>query len=254
MPLLLLALLLALVADTLALPTRMLPEHSLEMRTGSKKCPGGNAPPCVCSTGLGLWLSGSLKCGASALTFQNPADPTDATLDLLSHNFGVTHLECDHIVELQFIAKEITAVPGICTHFQSGTQGKDDYKSFLNVINNLPNLLLVDENVNAAKGVLVGGKNLDTGTTQLAALGSVNYLKLLDENAAKNIYPGSHVATTIDGEMTKIMGAGKGFKSGLQGRWDAIVQSGITRQEEQHRLPNSLLLPHHNPQTRTQSQ
>ncbi|KAF7305273.1 hypothetical protein HMN09_00778300 [Mycena chlorophos] len=69
----------ALMDHTLGMP---LPQ-SVEARAGSQtNCPGGNGPPCVCSTGLGLRL-GDPNCGPSALTFRNPPNPADATLALL---------------------------------------------------------------------------------------------------------------------------------------------------------------------------
>ncbi|KAJ7779244.1 hypothetical protein B0H16DRAFT_1448733 [Mycena metata] len=161
----------------------------------------------------------TLKCGAEALSFADPTSPTDGTLSLFSGIFSVASfisvlIECagsllyllqkqkktvDHIVELQFIADEISRVPGICAKF---TTNPASLQLFFNVINAVPNLILVDTTVNNAKGIALGGK-LFKDTTQKAAV-----------NGAQNINPGTHVATTIDTAMTTVMGLEKAFNQG----------------------------------------
>ncbi|KAJ7041018.1 hypothetical protein C8F04DRAFT_1253519 [Mycena alexandri] len=87
-------------------------------------------------------------------------------------------------------------------------------------------LIYVESTANNAKGVAIGGR-LFKGTTQKAANGAISYLKLLQANGAKNIDPGTHVATPIDTAMTTAMGAGKGFQPGFQTRSDTAVTNTI---------------------------
>jgi hypothetical protein len=72
------------------------------------------------------------------------------------------------IVELQFIADEISKVPTICTHFTSAA-GQADFRTFFDTINAPPNTVFVASTVNNAKGVVFGGKSFK-GTTQKAAV------------------------------------------------------------------------------------
>jgi hypothetical protein len=64
-------------------------------------------------------------------------------------------------VELQFIAKEIDKVPGICAHFLSAA-GAASFQTFFNTINSPPNTVFVEAKVNNAKGIAFGGKDFDT--------------------------------------------------------------------------------------------
>ena len=73
------------------------------------------------------------------------------------------------MVELQFIADKINAVPGICAQFQSAN-GQADFDSFFDTINSSPNLVFVEAPVNLAKGILFSGKSFGTQTDQKAAV------------------------------------------------------------------------------------
>ncbi|KAJ6559812.1 hypothetical protein B0H19DRAFT_1145845 [Mycena capillaripes] len=199
------------------------PMSNLETRA---TCGDGNPSPCICNNALGLRLK-SLKCGNQSFKFKNPASSTDGTVSLVSGNSG--SLQCGDIVELQFIADEISKVPAICAHF-TGAGGQADFQSFFNTINTGSNLVFVESTVNNAKGIVFGGNSF-VGTTSKAASGVVSYLKLLQANGAKNVNPGNHVATTIDAAMTAA-GGGNGFTS-FQSRWDAEVSAAITKAQSQ---------------------
>lgn len=63
------------------------------------------------------------------------------------------------IVEAQHIADEINAHPDACDHFEKNPK---DLKAFIKEVNGPENLVWVDQNINNAKGVAIGGKNFAT--------------------------------------------------------------------------------------------
>ncbi|KAJ6559805.1 hypothetical protein B0H19DRAFT_1145830 [Mycena capillaripes] len=197
------------------------------VETRAQTCGDGNPSPCICNNALGIRLK-SLKCGNQSFKFKDTASSTDGTVSLVSGNSG--SLQCGDIVELQFIADEINNVPAICTHF-TGAGGQASFQSFFNTINAVPNLVFVESTVNNAKGIVFGGNSF-VGTTSKAASGVVSYLTLLQANGARNVNPGTHVATTIDAAMTTAVGTGNGFTS-FQSRWDAKVRTAITKAQSQ---------------------
>ncbi|KAK7033598.1 hypothetical protein VNI00_012835 [Paramarasmius palmivorus] len=114
-------------------------------------------------------------------------------------NLGISDLQCDHIVELQFVAARIT--PDMCGHFEKSPQ---DLSSFFAVLNGKKNLVDLPARVNGAKGVLFGGKSFDIGTTRKDAAGVASFFGLITTDAEAS-------AIKINEEMEKIMGKGKGF-------------------------------------------
>ncbi|KAJ7511399.1 hypothetical protein B0H11DRAFT_1899861 [Mycena galericulata] len=193
------------------------PLNNLEARTD---CADGNPSPCICGGAKGIRKK-TLQCGNQSFKFTDPASPTDGTVSLVPsdapYQGNSGSLQCDHIVELQFIANEIDKVAAIW---------KASFDTFFDTINAVPNLIFVESTVNNAKGIVLGGKSF-VDTTSKAASGVVSYLKLLEANGAKNTNPGTHVATTIDTAMTIAVGVGSGFTSGFQSRWDAAVTAAI---------------------------
>ncbi|KAJ7199249.1 hypothetical protein GGX14DRAFT_536554 [Mycena pura] len=199
------------------------PLNNLEARAN---CADGKEAPCICGNALGLRQSSSTlrnNCGNQSFKFTNAASGTVGTVSLVSGNTGA--VQCGIIVELQFIADEISKVPAICTHFQS-TAGAADFQAFFNTINSPPNTVFVEGTVNNAKGVVFGKKSFSK-TTQKAANGVISYLNLLKTNGANNVNPGTHAATTVDAAMTTAVGAGNGFPTGFQSRFDAAVNAAI---------------------------
>ncbi|KAJ7056381.1 hypothetical protein C8F01DRAFT_1233945 [Mycena amicta] len=218
-------LLLALLADVLAAPV----SHELDARSSAPACGDGNPSPCICNNAIGLRKQ-TLNCPAGAIVFTNPTSQTDGSITHSTTQKKVANdgLQCDHIVELQFVANEINNVPGICAHFQSAA-GSADFQTLFTLLNTgtstSGNLILTDGKINNAKGIVIAGKKFQK-TLQKAALGAANYLQLLETNGAK--YPGAGFATTIDKEMTTIMGAGKGFKAGFPSRYNTLVKKAST--------------------------
>ncbi|KAJ7056256.1 hypothetical protein C8F01DRAFT_1233877 [Mycena amicta] len=222
-------LLLALLSDVLAAPV----SHDLDARSSTTACGDGNPSPCICNNAIGLRKK-SLNCPAGAIVFTNPTSQTDGSVTQTTQKkVSNDGLQCDHIVELQFVADEIDDVPGICAHFQSAA-GAADFETLFTLLNTgtstKGNLILTDGKINNAKGIVIAGKNFKD-TIQKAALGVANYLQLLETNGAT--YPGAGFATEIDDKMTTIMGAGNGFKAGFAGRYDTAVSKAITSAKKQ---------------------
>ncbi|KAL0581797.1 hypothetical protein V5O48_000276 [Marasmius crinis-equi] len=188
------------------------------------KCGDNGESPCICNGALGIRKK-ALKCPAAAFAFVDKTSATDGKVKKQSGNLGL-NVQCDHMVELQFIADKINAVPGICTHLQS-TAGKADFTDFFDTINNPPNLVFVEASVNGAKGVLFGGKSFATGTDQKAALSVLQVLG--DEKTGVASYLGliktdaKSAADTIKSKMETIMGAGKGFASTFSSDYTALM-------------------------------
>jgi len=128
-------------------------------------------------------------------------------------------MECDHVVELQFIADEIAKNPAICTHFQ---QNAADLASFVNTINDTPNLALVESVVNNAKGVLFGDKTFQK-TTQKAVNGVASYMTLLK---AETSAPFTGGAQALSDALDTLMSPAKGFTS-FQATYNAKVNQVI---------------------------
>jgi histone H1/5 len=200
------------------------PVHQLETRAG--KCADGGASPCICGGALGIRdPKVASKCPtATSFQFTNKASGTIGTVKSVAGNQGT--LQCDHIVELQFIADQVATNPDICTHFQSAA-GKADLTSFVATINAQPNLEFVEGVVNGAKGQLFSGNTL-SATTQKAADGVQSYLGLL-KGAKVNA-----AAKAVDDKMTAIMTTiGKtgftGFAAAYNAKVNAVIASANTQ-------------------------
>ncbi|KAK1229027.1 hypothetical protein PQX77_007929 [Marasmius sp. AFHP31] len=176
-------------------------------------CSTSGESPCICGGALGIRRK-NLKCPAAAFAFVDKTSTTDGKVKKQSSNFGL-QVQCDHMVELQFIADKINAVPGICTKFQSAA-GKADFDAFFDTINTSPNLVFVESSVNLAKGILFSGKSFGTQTDQKAASGVSSYLGLI-KNDAEN------AADTIKAKMDSIMGAGNGFSSTFSSDYTSLM-------------------------------
>jgi len=223
----------ALIPDVLAAPVNTTAVYQLEARAAD--CLDNKPAPCICNNQLSMRLK-NLKCPAKAFEFKDPASLTDATVIPVNKAHVVRDgLECDHIVEAGFVAAEINNVSGICTHFLSGAQGKADYQAFLNVVNTgtatSGNLVNVAGVINLSKGIVITGNKFGKRTSQKSALGAANYMELLKNNGAT--FPGTGFATTIDQEMTRIMGTNPGFDPGFQQRYDTTIQNAITSARQQ---------------------
>ncbi|KAJ7346870.1 hypothetical protein DFH08DRAFT_204451 [Mycena albidolilacea] len=209
------------------------PLNALQART-EEKCADNRLAPCTCHGALGLRLDSthlSSNCPAQSFKFTNPASGKDGTVALVPDNLG--EVQCDHIVELQFIANQIQKVPGICRHFQS-TTGTADFQTFFNTINSQPNLVFVQSTVNHAKGIVFSNRNFK-GTTEKAAAGVVSYLGLLQSNG-----DATRAADTIDAAMTRIMGAGNGFQT-FQAHFTAAVDA--AKKTTQRQVASGILSP-----------
>ncbi|KAK7005787.1 hypothetical protein R3P38DRAFT_3603684 [Favolaschia claudopus] len=205
-----LAIFLGLSSYTLAAPL-----NHLEARAN---CANGKESPCICNGALGLReVSKTLRsnCANQNFQFKDPSSPTDGNMTLVAGNVGNLH-----IVELQFIADEISKVPSICTTFQS-TAGAAGYNSFFDAINKPPNTIFLDSTVNNAKGIVFGGKSF-VDTTQKAANGVISYLTLLKTSGAQA------AAQAVDDAMTTAVGAGNGFPAGFETRFTAALTKAIT--------------------------
>lgn len=196
------------------------PVHQLETRAA--KCADGGASPCICGGALGIRdPKVASKCPTgNSFQFTNKASGTVGTVKSVTGNQGT--LQCDHIVELQFIADQVATNPDICTHFQSAA-GKADLTSFVATINAQPNLEFVEGVVNGAKGQLFSGNTL-SATTQKAADGVESYLGLL-KGAKVNA-----AAKAVDDKMTAIMTKiGKtgftGFSTAYNAKVNAVIAS-----------------------------
>ncbi|ESK89383.1 hypothetical protein Moror_16226 [Moniliophthora roreri MCA 2997] len=210
------------VAAAVLLPlSSAAPLQEFEKRATAKKCGDGKPGPCVCNDALGLRLK-NLNCPGTTFTFADPNSGTDGKMKKVSSSLGVSS-QCDHIVELQFIADQINANPAICTKFT--TPGNTDFQDFFNTINKSPNLVNVEATVNNAKGVMFSGSNFGTGTTKKAATGLASYLTLIKSDAQS-------VATTINAKMDSIMGAGQGF-SNFASSYVSEINSIITKANSQ---------------------
>jgi len=198
------------------------PVSQLETRA---TCTSG-ASPCICNNALGIRdPKVASNCPtANSFQFVNKASGTDGTVKSVTGNQGA--LQCDHIVELQFIADEINKNQAICTHFTSAA-GKADFDAFFKTINNQPNLEFVEGTVNNAKGKLFSGNTL-ASTTQKAASGVESYMTLLKASKV------AAAAQAVDNKMTTIMtGAGGTGFTGFVAAYNAKVTSVIAEAKKQ---------------------
>ncbi|KAF9254623.1 hypothetical protein L218DRAFT_1043628 [Marasmius fiardii PR-910] len=141
-------------------------------------CPGGLNPPCVCGSKLGL-RRGKLNCPDVKVTFDSATATTVSSKN--GNKNSEPGLQCDHIVELQFIASKIT--PDMCKHFES-TTGKKDLANFRAVINTPPNLVLLNDVVNNAKGQCVKSLSVEFTVERTArGLTSLMTLPVIKSNA-----------------------------------------------------------------------
>jgi len=207
-------------ALNLALSTSALPLNGTTLSARANTQCSASTEPCICGNTLGLRL-GALKCPGTTFKFKNPNDPTDGTLEKVTSNLGVAGVQCDHIVELQFIAGEIPDNSNACTKFAANPA---QYQQFFDTINSGNNLVDIPGTSNNAKGQLFKGNTLSS-TTSKAANGLVNYLEAVTANG--NTYPGTGVAQTISNALDTAVGAGNGFQAGFQGRYDTKVASVI---------------------------
>ncbi|KAL0056642.1 hypothetical protein AAF712_016752, partial [Marasmius tenuissimus] len=122
--------------------------------------------------------------------------PTNGNMKEFKDNKGA--LQCDHMVELQYIKEEIEKVGAICTFFTSGAAGAAKFEEFKTTINAQPNLVFVDSKVNGAKGFLFGDKNFGPQSFSKTAKGVASYLKLIKSDAKES-------AETIKKAMDSIM-------------------------------------------------
>ncbi|KAK1223604.1 hypothetical protein PQX77_013533 [Marasmius sp. AFHP31] len=163
----------------------------------SRTCPGGGKSPCACNGKIGLRASQLKKCSDEKLDFKDPTNLKSGVLDKFpfpNKSRRGTGVDCDHVVELQFIKGQMTGK--MCDHFSS-PQGKKDMTKFRSFINNSgPNLILVNKKVNDAKGKYVGNPTVDL-TNQQIALGVVDYVTRIKSDA-------TIIAGQIKDEMDKI--------------------------------------------------
>lgn len=207
-----------------ALPDEEHQYNSTELvpRSAGKKCGDGGLRPCVCNDALSLRIA-KPPCDKSALIFTNAASTTDASMKIVTP--APAGINCDHMVELQFVKKKMTENPAICKHFQTAA-GKKDFKSFFDTINSNVNLINVDSKVNNAKATMFGGKNFGARTVKKSANGLAFYLKSQKAKEKKS-------AAAINKKMDQIMGAGKGFKNFAQEYntlWDVTIPAKIKAQ------------------------
>ncbi|KAL0569143.1 hypothetical protein V5O48_012831 [Marasmius crinis-equi] len=172
----------------------------LDKRSGTV-CGDKKPGPCICNDAIGLRLK-DLSCPNKSFKFKDGASATDGTLQLFQDSLG--NVACDHIVELQIIAKEIKKNPAICAHFQSQA-GKADFKTFFDEINDSDKLVFVEKSVNTAKGFLFEGKNFGAASNMKIANGVASYLKLVRSDAQT---AATSVKNSIDGIMQGISQTG----------------------------------------------
>ncbi|KAL0573380.1 hypothetical protein V5O48_008577 [Marasmius crinis-equi] len=178
--------------------------HDLERR--AVNCPEGGKSPCVCDGKLGIKVSEN-KCPDGKFVFSNPTNLQDGTMQKVSGG-RTNELQCDHLVEAQFVAKQFVDGSAMCTHFLSAA-GKTDFASFKKVLNTPAggNFVFVDFNVNEAKGKFINPKVSNDKTTGVKkiALGVADYLTKTKTTAVS-------AAQALKDEMDRIATA-NGFQS-----------------------------------------
>lgn len=214
---------------TIAIPVNSTSSFAhLDTRAPKKKCndPNFSLGPCICGDELGLRKK-SLSCQQVGFHFKNQASTSDGALQkVIGAQSSVGSLECDHVVELQFIAASIPDNGAACQHF---LQNKNDFQTFFDEINSSDNLVFVEDEVNTAKlSVFSGTFNANTfkTTNSKAASGVVSYLELLKTGQFFN------VATTISSKLDSIVG-GTDLMGGFQTKVNNQVAEGIRLTKQQ---------------------
>ncbi|KAF9260927.1 hypothetical protein L218DRAFT_1079004 [Marasmius fiardii PR-910] len=191
-------------------------EASVHLEARATNCPAGGKSPCACGGQIGLRAS-SLNCPNQKFTFDNPTDPKNGKMSKKAGTKGAG-LQCDHLVELQFISQQMTA--DMCKHFLTAA-GKKDMTRFRSFINKSPNLVLVDSKVNDAKGKCFNpAVKLSDGKS---ALGVVSYVGAIQSEATS-------VAGKIKAEMDSIAQAAKftSFKSSFASDYSSTLNGVIS--------------------------
>ncbi|KAL0060904.1 hypothetical protein AAF712_012298 [Marasmius tenuissimus] len=172
----------------------------------STTCPKGGKSPCACNGQIGLRASQLKNCPKEKLDFKDPTNLQSGELDKFPFPNGSragTGIQCDHLVELQFIKEQMT--DKMCDHFLKSPKDMTAFRSFLNT--SPDNLVLLNAKVNDAKGKCFN-PSVKLGNEQ-AALGVVDYVERIKSDA--KIFAGK-----IKDEMDRIAKAGGFLQSSFQ--------------------------------------
>ncbi|KAL0567529.1 hypothetical protein V5O48_014464 [Marasmius crinis-equi] len=180
-------------------------------KTPSKTCPLGGKRPCACGGQIGLRSNVDCALKDGNFDFANPTDPKDGAMTKItpaaSKGLG-SGLECDHLVELQFISDQMVAGSAMCKHFLAEGKNGPDMKNFRSFINKgSDKLVLVNKPVNDAKGKCLLNPTVQLGDGKIAA-GVSSYVEQIKSDAEK-------AAQKIKEKMDDIAKKGKftSFKS-----------------------------------------
>ncbi|KAK7047716.1 hypothetical protein VNI00_006487 [Paramarasmius palmivorus] len=176
----------------------------LESRAAKSLTCTKSSAPCVCNNSVGIRSTSKLNCPSTTFAFKDPASPSDGTIKEFKTKPARVSTQCDHIVELQYIASKFT--PAICTELNKN--GQKNMTSFVKFINDQPRLVNVVSTVNNAKGVkFKSPPGKFRKTSKKAAFGAASYLGLIRSDAQA-------IANDIDKKMNDFLrGSGvAGFK------------------------------------------
>ncbi|KAJ8079885.1 hypothetical protein PM082_016710 [Marasmius tenuissimus] len=189
-------------------------------------CPQGGKSPCVCDGKLGIKVSEN-KCPDGKFVFSNPTDLNSGEMERVAGGRDAG-LQCDHLVEAQFVAKAFVDGSPMCDHFLNGAKGKEDFKAFKDVLNTAKNgnFVFLDTTVNNAKGKFIAGKSFN-GAKKIA-LGVASYLKKTRSDAGK-------AAKALKDEMDRIAAGApeefESFNASFANDYDKLIQGAIDAAE-----------------------
>ncbi|KAL0573381.1 hypothetical protein V5O48_008578 [Marasmius crinis-equi] len=192
--------------------------HDLERR--AINCPGGGKSPCVCNGQLGIKVSEN-KCPDGKFVFSKPTDASNGDMQKVAGG-RTPDLQCDHVVEAQFVAKEFKDGSPMCNHFLTAATGKADFAQFKKVLNTAKggNFVFLDKQVNNAKGKFIAGSNFN-GPKKIA-LGVASYLTKTRSTAKT-------AAQALKDEMDGIAKKNnfQSFSAGFVNDYDALISKTI---------------------------
>ncbi|KAL0062344.1 hypothetical protein AAF712_010828 [Marasmius tenuissimus] len=200
----------------------VIPEGSLnELERRAINCPGGGKSPCVCGGQLGIKVSEN-KCPDGKFVFSDPKSLNSGDMKKVAGG-RTAGLQCDHLVEAQFVAKEFVNGSPMCNHFLNGATGTADFAAFKRVLNTAQggNFVFLDTTVNNAKGKFIAGKSFN-GAKKIA-LGVASYLTKTRSDAKS-------AAQALKAEMDRIATANnfQSFSANFANDYDALIGTTIT--------------------------